>query len=176
MSWTLLAERYPKRLCALLAAAVTQDCGQHVDKRKLDIARCAKVGGLRVGEAANPGPRRAQPRTPACLSEVELIEPRTAAVRDKHWTAFIKHLQEGLGTERARSVLVVPSLWVSMLCSCSQVLYDAGTPLHYYRKLLAHAQRLFPAARPVMRPAWALSRSGSGWSRCNTGHLCRKWW
>ena len=154
ITWTLMAESFPKKLCQLLAAAVAQDEGYYDGFRKLDIGRCAKVGGLRVGEAANPGPRQPQPRTPACLSEVELVEPKTAAVRDKHWRAFLHHLRNGLGEEGLASVMEVPSLLVSMLCSYAQVMYDAGTPLHYYRQLLAHAQRVCPTAKPLMRPAW----------------------
>ena len=154
ITWTLMAESFPKRLCKLLAAAVAQDEGYYDGFRRLDIGRCAKVGGLRVGEAANPGPRQPQPRTPACLSEVELVEPKTAAVRDKHWGAFLHHLRIGLGEEGLASVMEVPSLLVSMLCSYAQVMYDAGTPLHYYRQLLAHAQRVCPTAKPLMRPAW----------------------
>ena len=152
--WTLLAECFPRRLNVLLAHAVAQDAGHYDLHRKLDVARCAKVGGLRVGEAAVPGPRHSQPRTPACLSEVELVEPKTAEIRDKHWKAFLRHLVEGLGVEGQESVLEVPALLVTMLCSYAQVLYDAGTPLHYYRQLLAHAQKVCPHARPVMRPAW----------------------
>ncbi|CAE7224208.1 Ap1g1 [Symbiodinium sp. CCMP2456] len=154
ITWTLLAEAFPKRLCTLLAYAVAQDEGYYDGFRKLDIGRCAKVGGLRVGEAANPGPRQPQPRTPACLSEVELVEPKTAAVRDKHWRAFLQHLGSGLGDEGVTSVMEVPSLLVAMLCSYAQVMYDAGTPLHYYRQLLAHAQRVCPTVKPLMRPAW----------------------
>ena len=72
-----------------------------------------------------PG-REARQGTPACLSEVELVEPKIAAVRDRHWTAFVQHLNNGLGADGEASVLLVPALLVSMLCSYSQ--YDAGTP------------------------------------------------
>ena len=154
VSWTTLAEPFPKRLCKLLASALAQDAGHFAENRELDIAKCAKAGSGRIGEAKNPGPRRSQPRTPACLSEVQLVEPRTAALRDRHWSAFLQHLREHLGSEGAASVLRVPALLVSMLCQYSQVLYDAGTPLHYYRQILAHAQQVCPQARPIMRPAW----------------------
>ena len=117
VNWTSLAEPFPRRLCSLLGAALAQDAGLFPDRRRLDIARCAKVGQLRVGEAPHPGPRSMQPRTPACLSEVELVEPRTAAVRDKHWSAFLTHLQEGLGSAGAESVWEVPALLVAMLCA-----------------------------------------------------------
>ena len=152
--WTKLAEPYPRRLCNLLAAAVVQDAGLQGEYRRLDIARCAKAGRCRIGEAAVPGPRAAPVRRPALLGSVALVEPRTAAVREQHWGAFLRYLSSELGADGVRSVLAVPALLVSLLCSYAQVMYDAGTPLHYYRQLLAHAQKICPGSRPVMKPAW----------------------
>ena len=48
----------------------------------------------------------------------------------------------------------VPPLLVELLTGFAQELYDAGTPLHYYRQLLAFAQPEFPASRPFMKRAW----------------------
>ncbi|CAE7606984.1 unnamed protein product [Symbiodinium sp. CCMP2592] len=146
--------RATSRLARLVGSAIAQDVGFFDRHRRLDISRCAKAGAGRIGEASHPGPARSQPRTPACLSEVELVEPRTAAVRDKHWAAFIAYLQSELGRDGVASTLEVPGLLVSMLCLYAQILYDAGTPLCYYRQLLAHAQVVVPQARPIMRPAW----------------------
>ncbi|CAE7221711.1 unnamed protein product [Symbiodinium sp. CCMP2592] len=154
VSWTVLAEPFPRRLARLIGSAIAQDVGFFDRHRRLDISRCAKAGPGRIGEASLPGPAHSQPRTPACLSEVELVEPRTAAVRDKHWAAFIAYLQSELGRDGVASTLEVPGLLVSMLCIYAQILYDAGTPLCYYRQLLAHAQLVVPQARPIMRPAW----------------------
>ena len=39
------------------------------------------------------------------MSEVELVEPKIAAVRDRHWTAFVQHLNNGLGADGEASVL-----------------------------------------------------------------------
>ena len=152
--WTKLAEPYPRRLCSLLAAAIVQDVGLCGEYRRLDIARCAKAGSYRIGEARNPGPRAPPVRRPATLGSVALVEPRTAAVREKHWAAFLSYLSSELGADGVRSVLAVPSLLVGLLCSYAQVMYDSGTPLHYYRQLLAHAQKVCPGSRPVMKPAW----------------------
>ena len=152
--WTKLAEPYPRRLCSLLAAAIVQDVGLCGEYRRLDIARCAKAGSYRIGEAGNPGPRAPPVRRPATLGSVALVEPRTVAVREKHWAAFLSYLSSELGADGVRSVLAVPSLLVGLLCSYAQVMYDSGTPLHYYRQLLAHAQKVCPGSRPVMKPAW----------------------
>ena len=59
MSWTKLAEPYPRKLSLLLANASAQDAGWLGDFCPLDLARCAKCTSARVGEAAHPAPRRA---------------------------------------------------------------------------------------------------------------------
>ena len=56
------------------------------------------------------------------------------------------------------SALKVPPLLVEMLSSFAQELYDAGTPLHYYRQLLAFTQREVPAVRPFVTRAWEFVR------------------
>ena len=62
ISWTKLAEPYPKRLCNMLAAASASDVGWLGEHRDLDLSRCAKCQGARIGEAANPGPRGSRRR------------------------------------------------------------------------------------------------------------------
>ena len=47
-----------------------------------------------------------------------------------------------------------PQLLIKLLAAFAQHLYDAGTPLHYYRQLVAHAQREVPSCRPFVREAW----------------------
>ena len=49
VSWTKLAEPYPRKLCLLLASASAQDAGWLGDYRPLDLARCAKVSKGRIG-------------------------------------------------------------------------------------------------------------------------------
>ena len=60
-----------------------------------------------------------------------------------------------------RSCLVLVELRLPCRCpfllgrvQFAQHLYDAGTPLHYYRQLVAHAQREVPSCRPWIRQAW----------------------
>ena len=48
----------------------------------------------------------------------------------------------------------MPQLLVKLLVAFAQHLYDAGTPLHYYRQLVAHVQREVAGCRPWVREAW----------------------
>lgn len=58
--WTSVAEPYPRGFCAVVAGALASDVGWC---RKLNVAGCSRSASLRIGEAKNPGPRRArQPR------------------------------------------------------------------------------------------------------------------
>jgi hypothetical protein len=154
VNWTKLAEPYPRQLARLLGFALAQDAGWLGEYRPLDIVKCARCKGARFGEAVKPGPRRARPREPRDLSLVELVEPNTAALRDRYWGLFTTWLDDELGAGSAESVLTVPGLLARMLTAFAQHLYDSGTPLSYYRQLIAHAQRVVPTARPLMRPAW----------------------
>ena len=70
--WTKLAEAYPRRFCTLLANAIASDLNWNGNHRPLDIAKCAKCSGARIGEAGNPGPRGARkPRPPLVLRDIK---------------------------------------------------------------------------------------------------------
>ena len=54
VAFTKLAEPYPRALCECLAAAVMRDLRiTSLPRRKLDITRCARCLGGRIGEAIN---------------------------------------------------------------------------------------------------------------------------
>ena len=65
-SWTLVAQPYPASLCKFLALAVAETLKPEGRRVKLDIASCAKQSGrgMRIGEAAHPGPRVRVPTDP----------------------------------------------------------------------------------------------------------------
>ena len=117
----------------------------------------ARSCSLRPGEASVPGPRTARAalrRTPGALRGVELLEPATVALRVRFWDAFLEWVRDDGGSEACDTVQVVPALLADLLKAFAHVLFDQGTPLTYYRQLLAHAQKEFPAVRPLLRPAW----------------------
>ena len=84
------------------------------------------------------------------------MEPGTAALRARYYDVFAKWIEAGAGEDAFRYAILVPQLFVKLLASFAQHLYGAGTPLHYYRQLVAHVQREVPACRPWIRTAWDL--------------------
>ena len=159
MNYTKLAEAYPRKLCEELSAAVGIDAGLYPKFRKLAVSDCARCGHSRIGEAANPGPRaRRNALVPRAgnLDDIEMLQPATVAMRKKFWTAFTEWLDEELGEGALDSCLTSPALMVRALESYGNKEFSAGTPLHYYRQLLAHVQRTYPMVRSFMPSAWAL--------------------
>ena len=123
------------------------------------MSDCARCGHSRIGEAANPGPRaRRNALVPRAgnLDDIEMLQPATVAMRKKFWTAFTEWLDEKLGEGALDSCLTSPALMVRALESYGNKEFSAGTPLHYYRQLLAHVQRTYPMVRSFMPSAWAL--------------------
>lgn len=153
MSFTKLAEHYPRRLNYFIAGALAIDTGLLPHRRSLDVSGCARCLGLRIGEAQHPGPR---PCRRGSLDDVELLEPRTVAMRQKFWGAFSSWLKEHLGPTGLDDCLLSPMLLVKSLEIYGSYEFSAGTPLHYFRQLLAHVQKEFPLVKPFMAPAWAV--------------------
>ena len=154
VTWTKLAESYPRKFSMLLAHSIAGDIGRLGEYRPLDIARCAKCSSARIGEASKPGPRRARAARPALrLKDLQLVEPATALLRARVWGKFRAWLEQGAGPDSWESTLQVPSLLVQMLIAYGQVLYDENASLNDFRQLLAHAQAVLPAAKALMRPA-----------------------
>ncbi|CAE7232958.1 unnamed protein product, partial [Symbiodinium sp. CCMP2592] len=142
-SWASEAGKKPKEFLKYLVQAVRQSEPKY-NRERLDVA----------GEAVVPGPRQIRNRQPLELAAVSLVEPATAALRARYWDLFSAWIDEAAGDGASANVLRLPLLLVSLLVQFAQYLYDAGTPLHYYRQLVAHAQREVPACRPWIRQAW----------------------
>ena len=84
VNFTKMAEPNPRQVCFALASGLLRDAGFFGRCGKVDVSACAKVTNARVGEAANPGPRRSVPvRRPEDLARAELLEPATIAVRHR---------------------------------------------------------------------------------------------
>lgn len=89
LSFTKLAEPYPRGVCECLAWATLVDCGLLPERRKVDVSSCARSFSRRIGEAANPGPASyAASRPNIWLGDVELLEPATILLRSKIWRQF----------------------------------------------------------------------------------------
>ena len=56
MSWTRVAQAYPRTLCKTLGFSLSLATGKVPDKRGFDGSRFARCCHRRIGEAKNPGP------------------------------------------------------------------------------------------------------------------------
>lgn len=151
--WTKIAEPYPARLCAILAHSACSDLG--LFKGTFDCS--AFVGHRRIGEAKNPGPRRARfqgAKDPTELDRVELIRPATIAIGEKHWHIFVVWMNNLLGDETSTAVWMVPQLLATMLAAFGRHWFSIGGSLFNFRHLLIFSQRKYPILRGNMQCAW----------------------
>ena len=94
MSWTRVAQVYPRALCLRLARALAAQVSLKAKSvRRFSAASCARCQHNRIGEAANPGPRR--PPTLATrdvgdLLDTQLHETTTLVIQQRVWMKFNK--------------------------------------------------------------------------------------
>ncbi|CAE7717395.1 unnamed protein product [Symbiodinium sp. CCMP2592] len=138
LSWTQVASRLPRALCDRLVTALLKKC----NAERGGISACVRDPSPCVGQAANPGPARLTKPRRGSLFDVELVDPRTIALRTRVWDPFIGWLRERLSDEAVLGVFRCPTLLALVLRSYSDELYKVGAPLGNYRQLLAHAQKI----------------------------------
>ena len=160
MSWTKLAENFPKGLSLVLAMAVAGATGDRPEFRRLDACSCARSLSRRVGEASNPGPRRVSAETRAAqragqsLGQVALVEPQTQALEERLWTEFVAWVAADSSLETAEHLTSVSATVAPLLREYGDELFQIGSSLSYFRHLLAFAQRKFPDFRMHGRVCW----------------------
>eukprot|EP00435_Cladocopium_sp_Y103_P020927 s3291_g5.t1 len=156
ISFTKLAEPYPRGICECLAWAVLADSGLLPERRKIDVNLCARSLARRIGEASNPGPpSRAAGRPNVWLGDVELLEPATVLLRSKIWKRFSSWFFETFdGATPVDWLNKEPMLFVQSLVAYGHFCFSEGVALHIYRQLLAHVQKLHPQVKVLMTPAW----------------------
>eukprot|EP00438_Fugacium_kawagutii_P028528 Skav222525 [mRNA] locus=scaffold2875:50542:57914:+ [translate_table: standard] len=155
-SWTRLAQVYPRAMAADVATAMGTGMGLCSNKIKLNIGGCAKCAAARIGEAANPGPRRAMrvPRDAADLQGVALVEPTTQLLQHKVWKDFDKWMKLQLSESAVEQAQWCPGLFALLLRSYGFYLYSTGHALYEFRHLLVVAQQRFSGLRACLQPAW----------------------
>ena len=154
MNYTKLAESYPRRLCAFLAAGFAVDLGLKGKCRKLDLGACAKCNSGRIGEASNPGPRMRAPERFGSLSSVQLLEPQTVQMRARLWKDFSSWVDDTLGEGTVEQLSLSPCVFVKVLEVYGEHCFSIGMSLHYYRQLIAHVQKVFPETKLFISGAW----------------------
>jgi hypothetical protein len=156
LSFTKLAEPYPRGVCECLAWATLVDCGVLPERRKVDVSSCARSFSRRIGEAANPGPASyAASRPNIWLGDVELLEPATILLRSKIWRQFSCWFERTFdGAAPVDWLNASPGLFVQSLVAYGHFCFSDGVALHVFRQLLAHVQKLHPQIKVFMTPAW----------------------
>ena len=151
LSWTRVAQEYPKQLCIAIAKTF--------GKKMLSFAAsCARSSHSRIGEASNPGPakRHQDARDPRKLQDCLLVEPGTAKLQERIWKKFQAWIDIRFSEETGKQIFLCPSLGVQVLKSYGETLYAEGAAVYELRHLIVIVQQLFPLTRPVMGPAWTL--------------------
>ena len=133
---------------------MVRDAGFDPKRRKVNLASMAKAGEGRIGEAANPGPRKPNVRRRTTLDDFQLLQPQTIQMRARFWAKFQQWMRDRIGADALENFLASPVVLVKALEAYGHSQYATGVPLHYYRQLLAHVQREYPLVRPYMSTAW----------------------
>eukprot|EP00438_Fugacium_kawagutii_P021961 Skav208057 [mRNA] locus=scaffold1124:175499:180298:- [translate_table: standard] len=158
LSWTRLAQVYPRALAYDVATALAAGCGLLTHRCKLNIGGCARCGEGRIGEASHPGPRRPQhqPRDAGLLHGVSLVEPTTSALQSRIYKSFEEWLHSSLSAQARQEIMLCPTLVVLILQRYGYHLFSTGKALYEFRHLLVVMQQGFPWIRQHMSPAWTL--------------------
>ena len=104
----------------------------------------------------------ARPRdTSVRLADVSLLEPGTIAIRNRIWTVFEDWRREQFSEHFNGVLLGCPEVLVQTFVAFGFYCFESGTPLHYLRQFLAHAQREFLGVRALMANSRAVA-GGNG--------------
>ena len=154
VNYTKLAEPYPNGVANIIAVAMLVDTGLLPQRRKLDVNLCAKHCGEIIGEASHPGPARRNHEREGDLFDVSLLEPATISLRARVWEQFHSWALLAIDERSFQWLTKQPRLFVAMLVNYGHEAFRSGTPLHYYRQLLAHVQREYPEVKIQLAPGW----------------------
>ena len=155
--WTRVAQTYPKLLCNWIALALLIDAGLRPDRRCLNLASISGQSG-RIGEAANPGPRKSRQhsRDVRLLDNATLVEPGTELIGTRIWDRFRAWCLRFLSISTFDQLALCPQTLVELLDAFGRELFSEGASLYLFRHLLAAVQRWQPDFRPFMGRAWQL--------------------
>ena len=153
--WTSVAEPYPRGFCAVVAGALASDVGWC---RKLNVAGCSRSASLRIGEAKNPGPRRARQPREVSLEHMPQQLAASIALGDMCWAAFFRWASESFEhVDPLQLFLSVPLFLAHAVRRYGDLLFADGGALLYYRHLVLAAQRRVPNLRQYVHLCWELA-------------------
>ena len=155
-AWTMVAEPYPRDLCATLAGAVATQVGWN--QRRFCIAACAKCSGDRIGQAKNPGPRRRRPaREAPDLANATAVEPQTARLHLDMLRDFAAWLLSEGCDLHLEELIAVPEVTDRLLRNYGLHLSSQGESLYIFLITVTALQRAGPSLRHCLPLAWELA-------------------
>ncbi len=156
MSWTSLAEPYPRGFARLLALACCVDAGW-TSPARLNVAGCARIGTLRAGEASHPGPpkRSHGPQYRGSLHDLPILSSQTLAMESRLLSSFIAWCGSEIKSMSCEAIFDAAPLILVYLVKCyGDLMFQRNGSLSNFRHLLLAIQRWKPAVRTIMQPAW----------------------
>lgn len=161
--WTAVARHRPRDYESALALALAAYAGWTA-ARPLDPAACAKLPNCcRVGEAANPGPRRPANRAQGGDLESQPLYSRTSEFLGlRAWASFLAWCSSSLSFDPTPVFTCCPALLAMALRSYGNWLFATGGSLQTFRYAILAGQRLSWSARGQLGAAWELV---SRWER-----------
>ena len=160
MAWTKAAQVYPRRLCHWISSALLIDTGNLPGRVRLDINSLAKQSPGRIGEAKNPGPRRARSlpsrRNADDLQRALLVEPATELLASRVWLQFKTWCLLDLSEENFETFSAMPVLLAELVEVFGLHLFESGSSLYLLRRLITAIQRWNPSFRSHLGRCWQL--------------------
>ena len=154
--WTAVAEPYPKAFARLLAYGIVNDLGWH--NTKLNIAGCAHVGSLRVGESKNPGPRRGQAPRGFSLEFAPVQFASSILIGERCWKSFMQWVAcSVVAADPLTMFLRVPLFLAHAIRKYGDEQFATGGSLMYYRHLVIAGQKKVPSLKQYVHVCWELA-------------------
>ena len=161
LPWTAVAEPYPSKFSALVAAAAAHDCGwgrlTRAMKQKLNLAACAKAGVGRIGEADNPGPRRSGGARNYSLEDRPLQTFTSIRIGEAQLEDFMKWSRAYFKGDPTEVFVLVPLFLAHAIRRYGDTLFNKGGSLMYYRHLVLASIRAYPSLKQFAHICWDLA-------------------
>jgi len=110
-----------------------------------------------------PGPHHSGTRD-VRLADVALLEPATVALRQRVWESFCRWFGRSFpGAVVSEWIALAPPAFIIAVVAYGNASFEAGTPLLYFRQLIAHIQSEYPLLWPYVFRAW---QTVSRWEVC----------
>ena len=160
MSWTRAAQEYPRRLCRWISTCILIDTGNLPGRAKLDVNLVARQSPGRIGEADNPGPRRARStpvrRDASTLAHTLLVEPSTELLGTKVWSQFKGWCLRDMCESDFEAFAAIPATLSELVEAFGLDLFSKGGSLYVLRHLITAIQRWNPQFRSQLGRCWQL--------------------